>query len=169
MELLSEIEEDLVRDTAEKESQNPEIDELRLEVRSLEAHIHELKSRIGEYYWQVFCSTGKYEPSLNALIMQIQKRVDQITATELEIQIIEDGDNQPIQPPVVLQLDRVVCHSCGAVNEGSARICASCGMKLKEDLTSEYKVEDYGICPLCGSALSEDAVFCYTCGARIKI
>jgi predicted nucleic acid-binding Zn ribbon protein len=55
------------------------------------------------------------------------------------------------------------------LNDGGAKFCQACGMAIHEEVVSEYKVEDYGICPLCGASLQEDAVFCYTCGARVRI
>jgi ribosomal protein L40E len=63
----------------------------------------------------------------------------------------------------------VICRSCGMPNDGGAKFCQACGMAIREEIVSEYKVEDYGICPLCGASLQEDAVFCYTCGARVRI
>ncbi|MDR2780490.1 MAG: zinc ribbon domain-containing protein, partial [Synergistaceae bacterium] len=95
--------------------------------------------------------------------------VEEVAELEQEIQIMEDGMDKLIQPPVTLQLDYIVCGSCGAQNAGSANSCESCGEKLSKEMTLEGEVEEDGVCPLCGTTLPEDAIFCYSCGARVTI
>ncbi|MDR1966376.1 MAG: zinc ribbon domain-containing protein [Synergistaceae bacterium] len=146
-----------------------DVERLHAEILRLNSEIADLKREIGEHYWRLFSADGQFEPSLGDVYNGIQSRLDDITGLETELQIIEDGMSQLIQPPVPLQFSRISCRSCGTVNDGNDSFCSSCGMKLKEDFTSEYKAEDYGICPLCGATLPEDTVFCYTCGARVKI
>jgi ribosomal protein L40E len=148
---------------------NDGIEKLRETIQSLTSDIAALKGRIGEYYWQAFLADEQYEPELGDVFRRIQMKTDEITTLEQEIQILEDGAGQPMQPPVQFQLDHVICHSCGMLNDGEAEICQACGMTIREEIVSEYRVEDYGICPLCGATLQEEAVFCYTCGARIKM
>jgi ribosomal protein L40E len=148
---------------------NADIERLRESIQSLNSDIAALKGSIGEYYWQAFLEDKQYEPELGDVFREIRMKTDEITSLEQEIQIFEDGAGQPMQPPVQLQLEHVVCHSCGMLNDGEAEFCQACGMAIRGEIMSEYKVEDYGICPLCGATLQEDAVFCYTCGARIKM
>ena len=138
-------------------------------IQSRTADIAALKGRIGEYYWQAFLESGRYEPELGDVFRRIQMKLDEITFLEQEIQMLEDGAGQPIQPPVQFQLGQAICGSCGMLNDAGAKFCAACGMAIRAEAVSEYKVEDYGICPLCGAALQEEAVFCYTCGARIRM
>jgi ribosomal protein L40E len=149
--------------------QNSDIEKLRDTVQSIASDIAALKGRIGEYYWQAFLADEQYEPELGDVFRRIQMKTDEITSLEQEIQILEDGADQPMQPPVRLHLEHVICGSCGMLNDGGAKFCQACGMAIRKEIVSEYKVEDCGICPLCGAALQDDAVFCYTCGARIKV
>jgi ribosomal protein L40E len=148
-----------------------EIDRLRVEIQFLNAEINTFKSAIGEYYWQLFLESGRRESSLNDIFDGIRSREDRIAAMEQDIMIAEDGLAQPIQPPVRIIAGLVACKSCGGTNDASAELCSSCGMKMTAETGAEadYSSDDCGICPLCGANLQEDAIFCYTCGARIKI
>ncbi|MDR3165762.1 MAG: zinc ribbon domain-containing protein [Synergistaceae bacterium] len=148
---------------------NAGVENLYESIQSLVADIAALKGKIGEYYWQAFLERGQYEPALGDVFRGIQMKIDEITFLEQEIQIIEDGAGQPIQPPVRFQPKDVACRSCGMLNDGGAKFCQACGMTIHEESVVEYKVENFGICPLCGASLPEDSVFCYTCGARIKM
>ncbi|MDR1579550.1 MAG: zinc ribbon domain-containing protein [Synergistaceae bacterium] len=149
--------------------QSADIEKLRENIKSLTSDAAALKGRIGEYFWQAFLEDGQYEPELGGVFREIQMKTDEITSLEQEIQILEDGAGQPMQPPVQFQLNNVICRSCGMLNDGEAKFCQACGIAIREEIVSEYKVEDYGKCPLCGATLPEDAVFCYTCGARIRM
>jgi ribosomal protein L40E len=160
----------------EKESCDVEIDDLRSEIQFLNSEITSLKSKIGEYYWHSFLKSGEHESELQDVFNGIQSRTDEITALEQDIQIAEDGSDQPIQPPVQIRIDQVICKSCGTSNDFIAKFCSSCGIALEkevpersEDKSPESRTEDSGICPLCGAILQDDAIFCYTCGARVKI
>ncbi|MDR0653119.1 MAG: zinc ribbon domain-containing protein [Synergistaceae bacterium] len=148
---------------------NSDIEKLREDIQSLVSDITALKGRIGEYYWQAFLANERYEPELGDVFRRIQMKTDEITSLEQEIQILEDGTGQLMQPPVQFQLEHVICNSCGMLNDIGAKFCQACGMAIYEEVVSEYKNEDCGICPLCGATLQEDAVFCYTCGARIRM
>jgi ribosomal protein L40E len=157
----------------ENASSDAEIDNLRSEIQSLNSEIAELKNRIGEYYWQAFVASGQHESALKDVFNGILSRADEITVLEQDIQTAQDGADQPIQPPIQLLMAQVACKSCGTMNDAPAKFCSSCGIALEEEPKgkeiSEYHVEDYGICPLCGANLQDDAIFCYTCGARVKI
>ena len=153
-----------------------EIDNLRTEIRSLNSEITELKSKIGEYYWQSFLASGQHDSSLKDLFEHIKERTEEVTALEHGIQVAFDGVDQPIQPPVQFQTEYVICKSCGTMNDVSAKFCSACGIALDEEPQPaernerpERHADDNSVCPLCGAGLQEDAIFCYTCGARIKI
>lgn len=148
---------------------NADIEKLRETIQTLNSDVAALKGRIGEYYWQAFLRNERYEPELGDVFRRIQMKTDEITSLEQEIQLLEDGAGQPMQPPVQFQLAHAICRSCGMLNDGGAKFCQSCGMAIQEDAVTEYETENDGICPLCGAALPDEAVFCYTCGARIRI
>jgi hypothetical protein len=164
---------DAVKMAFENASNDVEIDNLRSEIQSLNSEIAELKNRIGEYYWQAFVASGQHEPALKDVFNDIQSRADEITVLEQGIQIVQDGADQPIQPPIQLLMAQVACKSCGTMNDAPAKLCSSCGIALEEEPKrnelSECHAEDCEICPLCGANLQDDAIFCYTCGARVKI
>jgi ribosomal protein L40E len=153
----------------EKNPPTADIGDIRSKIRFLENEIAVMKNKVGEHYLRVYIETGYCEQGLREIFEDITARKDEISSMEMDIQIAEDGGGQLIQPPVALYLDHVVCHSCGAVNDEGSQYCSSCGIRIAEDFTAEYNVEDFGICPLCGASLMEDAIFCYTCGAQVKI
>jgi ribosomal protein L40E len=167
-----EISRNAAKSVSENVSRDVEIENLRSKIQFLNSEIVESKGKIGEYYWRLFLAGGPHEPVLQEIFDVIQTRVDEITALEQDIQMAEDGFDQPIQPPVQIQMDQVICQSCGTTNDTTVKHCSSCGMILKEEESEpayDNNAEDYGTCPLCGADLPEDAIFCYTCGARIRI
>jgi hypothetical protein len=114
-----------------------------------------MKNKIGEYYWHIFMINGQCDPALGELFGDIERRVGEIAELEEEVQIIEDGMDKLIQPPVTLQLGFTTCGSQNAALGG--------------DMALEDKTENGGACHLCGASLPDDAIFCYTCGARVTI
>jgi hypothetical protein len=117
----------------EEPSRDAVLTSLRSGIKTLEGDIYALKCRVGDFYWKRFAQTGKFDPEVRAILGRIRSKIDNITETELEIQIIEDGEGQPLQPPIELQLDRVVCRSCGMTNAPASKYCSSCGMPLGEE------------------------------------
>jgi ribosomal protein L40E len=146
-----------------------DIESMRSKITSLYSEIANMKNKIGEYYWHVFSISGQYDPAIGEFFRDIGRRVEEIADLEREIQIIEDGTDNPIQPPITVQLDFIVCGFCGAQNAGNAKFCESCGAKLNKEMTLEEGEEILEVCPLCGASLPDDAIFCYTCGARVTI
>ncbi|MDR3281344.1 MAG: zinc ribbon domain-containing protein [Synergistaceae bacterium] len=155
--------------TQEEASRDFNIDAMRFDIKNLEGEIARLKSYMGEYYWLKLSNGGHVDPEIKNVFNGIRAKMDAITKIETEMQVIEDGEGQPIQPPIELQINRIICQSCGMVNDGTSKFCSSCGIALKEERKAEYHVEDYGICPLCGAPIPDDSIFCYTCGARVNI
>jgi len=168
MRLMPETGEMLIS-ASEETRQVLDIDAMRSDIKDRATEVAELKRQIGEYYWLRHSTSEDYEPELKGAFIRIRSLLDSIVEAEAGMNMIEDGEGQPIQPPVELHIDMIVCQSCGTLNSGSEKQCSSCGLPLKETPMPEYHVEDYGICPLCGSSLPDDALFCYSCGARVKI
>lgn len=151
---------------------NANIERMRSEITLLYSEIADFKNKIGEYYWHIFTINGQCDPTIAELFVGIERRVGIIANLEQEVQIIEDGMDKLIQPPVTIELSFVVCGSCGTHNSAAAKFCESCGAELgKEtiDMALESRTENVIVCPLCGASLPDDAVFCHTCGARVMI
>jgi ribosomal protein L40E len=147
-----------------------DVERMRSEIKSLSSEIVEIKNKIGEYYWHIFTLSGQYDPAIGELFLGIRSRIDDIAVLEQEVQIIKDGMHKPIQPPVEVHVNYVICGSCGSENDTDAQVCEFCGIKLEPaHRTSVSNKAEWDVCHLCGTQVQEDAIFCYTCGARVKI
>ena len=54
-----------------------------------------------------------------------------------------------------------ICTYCGAQNEDSATVCASCGRPLSSQKTK--------FCKHCGAQIAEDCVVCPVCGRQVEM
>ena len=136
--------------------EDADIERIRTEIQSLNSKVTELMSKIGEHYSQSFLTEGHCDPELKDIFDDISEHTEKITGFEQDM----------------LTAKNVICTSCGKEENVSVKVCSSCGTLLDDktiEQSEHLEEENCGICPLCGENLEDDAIFCYTCGARIKI
>ncbi|MDR1508382.1 MAG: hypothetical protein LBS53_01945 [Synergistaceae bacterium] len=83
-------------------SDDLDLESMRSKITSLYSEIADMKNKIGEYYWRIFTLNGQCDPAISELFEGIERRAGEIEGLELEVQIIEDGIDKLIQPPVTI-------------------------------------------------------------------
>ena len=143
-----------------------EITKLKAKIGEENKRIENLKTQIGDFYWQQAAAGQQLATEAADLAAQIQAALSQIDSYNAEIASIKAPDEfaaptaayTPAAPTHAAAAAAGHCPACGAAVVGGVKFCPSCGQAIPQE-TNAVK-----LCSGCGAKLVDDSKFCPECG-----
>lgn len=130
-------------------------------IKAEERRIAELKSAIGEKYFELF--KDKPAPELKGLIDDINNCLAVIEENNKKINQI----NEAKKVATTAANGGVVCKNCGASNAADAAFCVNCGKPIEKEAKPAV-VLDGVTCKKCGTVNDKESAFCVNCGSPLE-
>ena len=115
----------IAKNVGDKTGELIEIGKLNSRIASANGSIKELKTRLGQHYWEIYSNGGSLDEDAAVLCGTIKEYYEEIESLRTQLELLKSSSGQ-----------QVVCHACGALNPADALFCKSCGVKL-ENVPSE--------------------------------
>lgn len=157
-----------------------EIGKLNAQISSANGSIEDLKTRLGDHYWNLFLNGETLDEDALVLCNTIKDYTEEIENIRAELAKYKAAEDK-----------KLVCASCGEENSADASFCKACGAKLVTEEEHECNCgHDHGECDCdhehgececghdhaapavktctnCGEENPADNHFCEKCGTKL--
>lgn len=132
-------------------------------IKAEERRINEIKTMIGEKYYELFKDNPAEE--LKSYIDDINACLVTIEENNKKIKQINESKKAPTTSATN---GGVVCKNCGASNSADAAFCVNCGKPIEKEVVKPAVVIDGVTCKNCGTVNEKGYAFCVGCGQPLK-
>ena len=116
---------EIARNVADKTNDLLEVGKLNGQIASNNSAIEELKTRLGDHYWNLYVSGQQLDDDAVVLCTTIKEYVEEIENLKAQL-----ADMKAKREAAAGQ----ICQACGAHNTLDAVYCKSCGSKLEQEV-----------------------------------
>ena len=141
---------EIAKNVGDKTSDMLEIGKISAQISSSNSAVEELKTRLGDHYWELFTKGEQLDDDAVVLCNTIKEYTEEIEALKAQLAELKAGGAQPS--------DSRPCHVCGTVNTSDASFCKNCGAKLEAEKPEqeagaavEAPAEEHEECTCCHS------------------
>ncbi len=166
---------EIAKQVGDKTNDMLEIGKLNAQISASNNSIEELKTQLGDHYWNKFVAGETLDDDAVVLCNTIKEYNEEIENLKAQLAKLKEAPAPAAK----------VCPVCGAENAGDALFCKSCGAKLEEEKPEEpceceCKCEEtceceepapeepaVKVCATCGAENPAENNFCDKCGAKL--
>ncbi|MDD6316208.1 MAG: zinc-ribbon domain-containing protein [Clostridia bacterium] len=116
---------EIARNVADKTNDLLEVGKLNGQIASSNSAIEELKTRLGDHYWNLYVNGQQLDDDAVVLCTTIKEYVEEIENLKAQL-----ADMKAKREAAAGQ----ICKACGAHNTLDAVYCKSCGSKLEQEV-----------------------------------
>lgn len=157
---------ELAKNVGDKTSDMLELGKLNAQIAASNSSVEELKTRLGDHYWQKFENGETLDDDAVVLCNTIKEYMEEIEALRAQLAERKAASSAAI-----------VCPNCGAESADDALFCKQCGASLAQEeeesdetvceVTHEDEEPATVVCPNCGAENTPDSNFCEKCGTKL--
>lgn len=164
---------ELAKTVSDKTGDMLEIGKVSAQISSANSSIEELKTRLGDHYWNLFKEGQTLDEDAVVLCNTIKDYCEEVENLKAQLAALKAGPAAKAN----------VCPACGAENAEDAAFCTKCGAKLEQEeepavaeddatevelsVESEEEAPAAKTCPTCGAENEPDSTFCQRCGSKL--
>ena len=141
---------EIAKNVGDKTSDMLEIGKISAQISSSNSAVEELKTRLGDHYWELFTKGEQLDDDAVVLCNTIKEYAEEIEALKAQLAELKDGGAKPDGGHI--------CRVCGTSNADDAAFCKNCGTKLEEEKpepeaaeAEETPAEEHEECTCCHS------------------
>lgn len=154
---VSDMTVELAKNVGDKTGEMLEVGKLNAQISSANNSIEELKTRLGDYYWNLFNKGEKLDDDAIVLCNTIKEYSEEIASLKVQLAQLKAKRQEAFSQK---------CPACSTLNSPDAVFCKNCGTKLEEETenTSEQETEPTETCVCCDN--SEETCECQNASAE---
>ncbi len=186
----SEIGGELAKNVADKTNDLLETGKLNGQISSANTSINELKTRLGDHYWNLYVQGEQLDDDAVVLCTTIKEYTEEIANLQAQLADLKAKREAAVGK---------ACQACGTVNNLDACFCKNCGVKLEvvdvevepaeekkcccghhegeehkccchaeaDEEETVIEIAQNKVCPNCQAENDPEHTFCNKCGAKL--